>query len=249
MTLKSHKYNSEVRLYYQDHLSEVLAEAIISHLWSARPPAAAITFELVKAERTKVFKMNFQNKCYYLKCYSPENTSKIIKNFFRPADAVRYFQLSYHLQQAGVPVAPPVLALTKKSGLRPADSILVTNEIPGTDLHSYLMQKSAGHDEQLRKEIVKQFAFMWSRLIRLKLVHQDCWLGNFIVDPAAKKEDIRVYLLDVDNIYPRPLLPRKILWFMNVNRLKYKLERVHFPVTQAEKDLFLRELDRLMGSM
>ncbi|MGL5512170.1 MAG: lipopolysaccharide kinase InaA family protein, partial [Sporomusa sp.] len=124
MALTYHNYDSEIYLYHQDILPEGLAEAIISHILRGWPPPAETTFELLKAERTKVYKMNFHNECYYLKCYRPQNMSKIIKNFFRPADAVRYFQLSHRLQQAGVAVAQPVLALTKKTGLRPADSIL-----------------------------------------------------------------------------------------------------------------------------
>ena len=94
MVLTHQKYNSEICLYYQDQLPQDLTVAIISHIWRDRPPLVGTTFELLKAERTKVYKMNFHNECYYLKCYTPQNMSKIIKNFFRPADAIRYFQRS-----------------------------------------------------------------------------------------------------------------------------------------------------------
>ena len=245
MALTYQKYDSDICLYYQDQLPQALAEAIISHIWRGCPPPAGTTFELLKAERTKVYKMSFHNECYYLKCYTPQSMSKIIKNFFRPADAVRYFQLSYHLQQTGVAVAQSVLALTKKNGLLRADSILVTKEVPGTDLYSYLLQ-GAQHDSQQRTEIVKQFAFIWSRLIKLKLVHLDCWLGNFIASPGTRAESVQVSLIDVDNIYPRPLLPQKILWLMNVKRLKYKLGKIQFPIAPAEESLFLRELNKFL---
>ncbi|WP_284707916.1 lipopolysaccharide kinase InaA family protein [Sporomusa sphaeroides] len=189
--------------------------------------------------------MKFQGDTYYLKCYRPQGMSKIMKNFFRPADAVRYFKIADKLGQAGISIAPPVLALTRRTSLRPADSIFVTREVPGTELYNYLLE-GAQHDPEQRKQMVIQFAFMWSKLIRLNLVHLDPWLGNFMVNPGQKAGDIHIELIDVDNIYPRPLLPRKLLWLLNVKRLNYKLERVNFPVTQAETELFLAELDKFL---
>lgn len=246
MAFNRQEYSPEINLYYQDELPHELAEAIIRHAWFGLSTAAeAENFELIRNIRSKVYKMKFQGEVYYLKSYTPRDTSKIIKNFFRPVDAVRYFQITAKLRAAGVPIAQPILALTKKTGFRSADSIFVTREVSGMDLYDYLLQ-GAQDDSEQRKKMVIQFAFMWSRLINLSLVHQDPWLGNFIIHFDKDKDDFQIQLIDVDNIYFIPLLPRKLFWLLNVKRLHYKLGRVNFPVSQSEIQLFLDKLDEFM---
>ena len=246
MALNRQEYNSEISLYYQEELPYELAEAISRHVWLGLSSAAeAENFELIRDIRSKVYRMKFQGEVYYLKSYTPRDTSKIIKNFFRPADAVRYFQVAAKLSAAGVPIAQPVLALTKKTGFRSADSIFVTREVPGKDLYAYLLQ-GAQDDPEQRKKMVNQFAFMWSRLINLNLVHQDPWLGNFIIHFGEEKNDFQIALIDVDNIYFIPLLPRKLFWLLNVKRLHYKLGRVNFAVSQSEINVFLEQLNKFM---
>lgn len=246
MELKRRKYTPEVNLYYQDDVSDELVEAIIRFVWLKQASDEEMNnFELVQNIRSQVYKMQFRNEIYYVKSYTPQNLSKIVKNFFRPADAVRYFRTAIRLSQAGVPIAQPVLALTRKTGFHPPDSIYVTREVPGINLWTYLCQGVRSDLEQ-RKKMVSQFAFMWSRLIKLRLVHQDPQLGNYIASFGATEKDIQVNMIDVDNIYFIPLLPRKIFWILNVRRMSKKLQVMNFPVTQAETDLFLTELDKFL---
>jgi len=89
---------------------------LIQYIWYDSSPVSDTTFELLRTIRANVYRMKFRDQCYYLKYYKPQDVSKIIKNFFRSADAVRYFQTAVALQHAGVAVAEPVLALTRKSG-------------------------------------------------------------------------------------------------------------------------------------
>ncbi len=240
--LKQKKYNSEINLYYQNDLYYELAEEIIRFVWLNQASSEDVEkFDLIRDIRSKVYKLKFENEIYYLKSYTPQNMSKIVKNYFRPADAVRYFQTSIRINQAGMAVAQPILALTRKRGFHPADSIFVTREVPGVDLSTYLMG-DAQYDPELRKKIITQLALIYSKLVSHNLAHQDPCLRNFIIHPGQKEKDFQLQLIDVDNIYFMPLLPRKLLLRKNLKKLKWELGVTNFSVPQSEIDLFLDEI-------
>jgi hypothetical protein len=223
LVLERKEYTPEISLYYQNDLPCELAEAIIRFVWLDQELSKdSVKFELVRDLRSKVYKMRFQDETYYLKSYTPQNVGKIVKNFFRPADAVRYFQTSTKISRAGLIVAQPVLALTQKRGIYTAESIFVTREVPGVDLHTYFIQEAL-QDQELRTRMINQLVLIWRKLVNGNLVHQDPCLGNFIVLPEKKGKDFQLALIDVDNIYYRPLLPRKLIVLKNLKKLKQAL--------------------------
>ncbi|WP_110954082.1 lipopolysaccharide kinase InaA family protein [Anaerosinus massiliensis] len=243
--LQQQKYNAEINMYYQNDLYYELAEELIQFLWLKQPSSKATReIDLIRDFRSKVYKMNFKNEIYYVKSYTPQTISKKIKNYFRPADAVRYFQTSIRIKQAGVAVAQPVIALTRKRGIYPSDSIFVTREIPGIDLYTFLMGEARANPV-LRNNVISQLALILAKLSTHSLAHQDTSLYNFIVHPEQCNKILHIQLIDVDNIYFRPLLPQKLILLKNLKKLKKTTQ--NFAVTASEYNFFLEEIRRNMN--
>lgn len=223
LALKRKDYTPEIKLYYHNDLLYQLAEEIIQFVWLNQTLSEdSIKFELVRDLRSKVYKMTFRDETYYLKSYTPQTVSKIVKNIFRSADAVRYFQTSIRICQAGLVVAQPVLALTHQKSFHTVESIFVTREVSGMDLHTYFIQEAL-YDPELRKKTITQLILVWTKLVKKHLVHQDPCLGNFIVCSDNQEKDFQIALIDVDNIYYRPWLPQKLIELKNLRKLKQAL--------------------------
>jgi len=239
LKLATEKYSPEISIHY-DHEKLPpcdLAQEIINFIWFNSKSTINVDFELIQETKAKVYKFNFENETYYLKSYSSRKISKVLKNLFRQAEALRFFQTELKLIHANIPVAPPVLAITKKINFFLVDSIFVTCEVPGVDLHTFLNNNKDNID--LRTKIIKQMAYIWSNLVNHHFLHLDPWLGNFIV--SAEKESIRIKLIDIDSVYAMPLIPKTILIVKNLERLHRKLWGVG---SNNERNLFVNEFSK-----
>lgn len=234
LKIATEKYSPEINIHYEKLLPYDLAQEIINFIWFNSESTTNVDFELIQETKAKVYKFNFKNQTYYLKSYSSRKISKVLKNFLRPAEALRFFQTELKLIHANIPVAPPVLAITKKINFFLVDSIFVTREVPGVDLQTFLRNNKDNVD--LRTKLIKQMAYIWSNLINHHFLHLDPWLGNFIV--SAEKGGIRVKLIDIDSIYAMPLVPKTILIVKNLERLHRKLLGVG---SNNERNLFINE--------
>lgn len=235
--INSKSYNSKIRIYYHNTLDSKLAERIIECIWqNPELVNSEKDFRLVQETKAKVYWMEFDNQAYYLKYYSYRNTSKIIKNIVRSVDALRCFQTGIKLINAGIETAKPVLALTMKRNMFLTDSIFVAKEVPGVDLYTYLANNTNNPD--LRKDLLKKIAIIWSKLVNNNFVHLDPWLGNFMAYPV--QGDLKLELIDIDNIYSIPYLPQKLLLIKSLSKLRSKQSN-SFAATQAEIDLFMEE--------
>lgn len=234
------KYTPDINLYYQDSLPNELAEEIIRYIWLKQPPLEG-EFELIREIRSKVYRMTFRDEAYYLKIYNSHNMSKIVKNMFRPADAVRYFQISLKLIQANITIAQPILALTKGKLFHPSESIFVTREVPGANLYTYLMENDQ-NDLDIRKILISQLAHIWKNLSTHNLAHHDPHLFNFIVSTGLHDQELQIKLIDVDNIYFRPLFPKKRLLVKNLQKFKWQLSRPDLSIPPSKFNQFWDEI-------
>ncbi|WP_312336598.1 lipopolysaccharide kinase InaA family protein [Anaerospora hongkongensis] len=236
-TILKKKYDSNINVYYQDILPSELAERIINYIWlNKQDPQNDEKFQLVQNTKADVFALQYDNETYYLKSYSFRTTSKIFKNFFRPVEAIRCFQTAVKLKKANIPAAEPILALTKNVNFLVVDSIFVTREVRGVDLHTYLLNNTPDNS-QLREKIIKKLAIIWSELINHSFVHLDPGLNNLIV--ASGKTSIQLNLIDIDAIYSLPYLPKRLLLIKNLQRLKQRMK--NFSATTNEFNLFITE--------
>lgn len=238
--LMKEKYTPDINLYYQNNLPYELAEEIIRFVWLNQAPVEG-EFELIREIRSKIYKMTFRGEAYYLKIYTPQSMSKILKNFFRPADAVRYFQISLKLVEANITIAQPILALTQKSNFYSSNSIFVTREVSGANLYTCLMEDTS-YDLDSRNQLISQLSHIWSNLANHNLVHHDPHLFNFIVDKGEKNQNLQIKLIDIDNIYFRPMLPKKMLLTKNLKKFKWQLSRPDLSITPGKFDLFWDEI-------
>lgn len=227
--LMKKQYTPDINLYYHNNLPNELAEEIIRFVWLDEEPVEG-EFEFVRQIRAKVYRLTFRGEVYYLKIYTPQTMSKIIKNFFRPADAVRYFQTSLKLLNASITVAQPILALTRKKMFQATQSIFVTREVFGPNLRTYLMDEDIQHDFDCREKLISQLSHIWINLANHKLAHHDPHLLNFIVHADHKNQDFQINLIDIDNVYFKPFLPKKVLLEKNLQKLKWQLSRPEFSI-------------------
>lgn len=238
LKLNRKQYNAKMQIYFQDKLNLRLAEEIIHYVWlNTGMQQTSEDFELIQDTKANVYRMKFDNQIYYVKSYAYRNMTKILKNFFRPVEAVKCYKTGIKLIDADIAIAKPVLALTWKRNFFITDSIFVTKEVPGVTLHTYMFKKDKCSDMKLlRKQIIKKMAMISSKLVNHNLVHLDPWLGNFMV--YDKQGDIHIKLIDIDNIYALPFLPFKMLLTKNLVRLRRKLL---FFLNKDEINVFLEE--------
>lgn len=245
LKLKRKKYNSKIQIYYQDEVNYGLAEELMDYVWSNKGlKQHKENFELIKddVKKGKVYRMKFDDQVYYVKCYAHRKLKKVIKNIFRPVEAVKCFKIGIKLLNADIAVAEPVLGLTCRRSLFLVDSIFVAKEVPGVDLHAYL-ERNKTYDKELRENIIREMALLWSKLVNHNFLHHDPWLGNFMFDP--KQKIIQIKLIDIDNIYSLPFLPQNIL-IKNLARLRSKQlyefsKNNNKALTQDEINIFLEE--------
>lgn len=235
MLLNEKKYNAKIKIYYKDNdLNDELTQEILNYVWLNEDiQQSNDKFELIQDTKANVYKLKFNNRIYYVKSYRFRNLSKIVKNLFRPVEAVRYFETAMKLMHADIAIAKPVLALTFRKNLFLVDSIFVLEEAPGADLSTYLSKFAT---KEARKEIVKKVALIWSKLVKNKFLHLDPRLVNFIVYDGLT--DLHIDLIDLDSISVLPFLPFNILLRKNLIRLKNRLLK---DFSTTEINLFFAE--------
>lgn len=242
--LDKKRYNDKIKIYYQDDSYFSLAEEIISFIW-LKNNKSIISYELIKDDKGKVYKIEYNNQTYYLKSYSYRNFKKNIKNIFRSSEAVRYFKLAIKLISADITVTEPVLGLTLRRNLFMIDSIFVMKEVPGVDLHTYLF-KSDKCNKIIRRKTINKFALIWGKLINNNFLHQDPCLRNFMIN--LKQGEVQIKLIDIDNIYLLPIFPKKML-MKNLAKLRsrqltdFKKTNTE-PLNQVEVNTFLKEFKK-----
>ncbi|WP_027339409.1 lipopolysaccharide kinase InaA family protein [Halonatronum saccharophilum] len=204
MSLKKEAFDHKIKVYYQDNLNKKLYQKVIECFNSDCHSQGG--FHLIKDEKNRqVFKLDFKGKVYYLKKYSYRKLSKRIKNLFRPEEAIRSFITSNKLLMNDIPVVKPILALTYKHNFFTYDSIFVTEEADGIDFKQNLIENEYT-DKEIRKQF-KRVGELWFQLLNNNFYHGDPSLANVLI--AFKENDIKLSLVDVDNIKSFPFFTWK----------------------------------------
>lgn len=203
--LSKKKFDSKIDIYYQEDLNYSFAQAIINYIWFNKD-SEGYKFELIKDDKSgiNVYRLCYNKKVYYIKSYFHRKFIKTIKNLFRPAEAVRYLLITNKLNAVNIPSFEPLLALTYKRSIFIVDSIFVMKEVKGISFADYL--KSNQFEKEEKEELTKKFGQIWGRLFRFNFLHKDPSPVNFIVN--TNKKHMGVNLIDVDNIYKVPFLPK-----------------------------------------
>ncbi|NLM97411.1 MAG: hypothetical protein GX175_07370 [Halanaerobiaceae bacterium] len=220
-----------------------LSRKIIRFIWYT-DLESDIFFELVQdTHKSKVYRFSHDKTNYYLKYYTPIAFNKIIKNQFREIEALRHYNTARGLQSAGIPSVNPVLAIIKKNNLFYKESILVMEEIEGLTLEDYLRKPRPA--DNIKNEIIKQFAGIYAKLINNKYLHQDPMFCNFMI--KGKDEDsIEIVLIDVDNIYKLPFFTKRMIVYSLVkfnNLVLYDLNNLNLQYPDEEDiKYFIRKM-------
>lgn len=143
----------------------------------------------------QVFKVKIGNDNYYLKKYFYKKASKKIKNLFRPAEAVRAYQISNKLLAASISVAEPIAAIVNNKGFMVKESIFITKEFVGIKLDDYLINEE--YNKSLKEKIIKEVAKLWAKLYLFNFLNGDPNLPGILVRVQDDKVDL--CLVDMDN--------------------------------------------------
>lgn len=244
LKLSKKKYNSKIKIYYQDELNYGLAEEIIEGIWLNKGlKQSKVRCELIKDSiKGNVYRMEFDNCVYYLKSYAHRRFNKIFKNNFRPMEAVRYFKKGIKLMNADIEIAEPALGLTWRRNMFIVDSIFVTKEAPGLDLYTFL-EKTNKCDKKLREKAIRKMALLWSKLINNNFHHQDPSFRNFMF--FVKKEKVQIKFIDLDNIHLLPFLSSKTvlenLAKLRARQITYFDQTNTRALSQSEINIFFEE--------
>ncbi|MCK8824301.1 hypothetical protein [Fuchsiella alkaliacetigena] len=209
--IKKQRYNSKIKLYFSSKPNKQLQEDIITFLSSDYnlPPDG---FELIKKSQRRgriIFRYNSGIEVYYIKILLSNKFRKKIENLISP-EGLRYFKISKKLLAARVPIVQPMLAMTFHKSLLRVDGVFVTKEFKGISMRDYFKQNSlADFDRELGLDIIKCLARIWANIVNNDFLHQDPTPSNFMINIA--QQGFKLSLVDVDDIYPLPFLPHKLV--------------------------------------
>ncbi|MCK8824302.1 lipopolysaccharide kinase InaA family protein [Fuchsiella alkaliacetigena] len=241
MEFNKEKYTSKIKIYYNTPDFKGLSQRAIDYFWLDKDFLEE-NIELIKdgtSRKIRVFKLNYDNKTYYLKKYAFERIDKKLQNnLFRRPEGIRNMKNAHKLLAAGIPTAKPIFSATKRK-LLCRDSIFVSEEAPGIELAEYINENGLSGQQRL----IKALAGFWGRFIGNNFIHQDPGLDNLFVNLDEDKFELT--LIDIDSVYALPFLP-KIVALHTLARIVSKLHKKlfkleHHPLTKREQDLFLQE--------
>lgn len=105
--------------------------------------------------------------------------SERVKWWTRPSRALRTMRIHLGLADAGIPVAPIVLAARRRTGLGVED-LLITEEIPGDNFRKRCKSE---HDPTLEADLLRRAGRSIASLHRAGFAHGDMLPGNLIIRP------------------------------------------------------------------
>ncbi|MHC4140588.1 MAG: lipopolysaccharide kinase InaA family protein [Planctomycetota bacterium] len=97
----------------------------------------------------------------------------------QPSLTLRILRVHRQLARCGLLVAPVLLAARRCSGWR-CEELLVTGEVPGSDLFRALVD---GPDDAARSDLIRMTGRRVAELHRLRFSHGDLLPGNLVVTP------------------------------------------------------------------
>ena len=237
---KTKQLTKGVSLYYKADYNIKLVEKIKDFFVEAKKDTDLKLIKENKKAKRKVYQLNWAGKTYYCKNYASRRKDKIIKNFFRKGKAVKSFKISASLLQAGIEVVPAEFALSYQPSALIYDSVFVSKELTANNLLEFILKHQA--DKKIRRLLAKKLGKLWAKLNNNNFFHKDAALWNFLV------KDKELMLVDVDDIYNYPILPK--LWqIKNLARFNASLlshfskEGIKLP-SLKERALFFKEFDK-----
>ncbi len=216
MKITKAKIQQGIYLYYQYEPDPAITKGVLSHFVKTGEPDAGLSLKMIKNDFSgrEVYTFSFQDKVYYLKRYFHRRISKVIKNWIREPEGLRYFNSTVAIAGLGIPVTKPVFAITMRMNPLITDSLYVSEEFCGSSLDQLAMKCSLRKTE--REMLLRKIAVMWSTLYLNRYVHGDPNLGNILVNT----DTLDMALVDIDGIRKWPVLPEKKL-LDNLAKLNY----------------------------
>lgn len=232
-------YSSSLNIIYRDNSYDKLAGRIIEFFW-ANKNIEGYEFELIKADKSEVYKLHTPNAVYYVKYYQAQKFSKKIKNLVRKPAAARHFYTANKLLASRIGTAEPILGIVKDKNLLLKESLFVTREIQGINLYEHAKSQP---EIDTRRIIIKKLAKLWAKLINNNFWHKDPRLFNIMLQEDG--QSLELILVDIDNIYSLPIFPHRLviknLTKLSADMLKDVITSDTKSLTPQERILFFAE--------
>ncbi|MCK8824300.1 lipopolysaccharide kinase InaA family protein [Fuchsiella alkaliacetigena] len=200
-----------------------------------------LSFELVKEDKSDVYRLEYKKEPFYVKHYSYKSFNKIAKRFFRGAYGVKNLKTAVKLLAAGINAVQPIATLVYKRNFLFVDSIFIMKEVEGFDLYDYLAENNFSY--QFKRKLIIKLAKLWAELYNNKFLHKDPNLFNLFIN--WDNGDFNLSLVDIDNIYKLPFIPKKLVvknLFKFNERLIVNCNELGLELGKKELLLFCTEL-------
>jgi serine/threonine protein kinase len=124
-----------------------------------------------------------------------------LRELVRPAKALTEYRRALAIAALGVPTVDPIAVGQAGAGNGPAESILITRSLTGSEalsrfLESTLPQLPAGEQTRIRQRLAVQLAALTARLHEHGIIHHDLHAGNLLVR-CPDAGDLELFLIDV----------------------------------------------------
>ncbi|MEJ6951184.1 lipopolysaccharide kinase InaA family protein [Natronospora cellulosivora (SeqCode)] len=203
----SRKIDDNIYAYFDNNNLEEMTIKIIDFVWKEKYENNK-SFKLIQnTKKSRVYKFTYNSIEYYFKYYQPYKIKKIIKNQFRKVEALRHYNTASALLSVDVPTIKPCIAITNRINILYKESIFVMKEVKGVTVEEYLGNKKITYKQ--RREIIKQMALIYSKLVNNKYLHQDPTLFNFLIKEEGNS--LKLTMIDVDNIYKVKYFPKNLI--------------------------------------
>lgn len=213
------KYNSKIKVYYQDDLNYGLAEDLIKYFWLYQKSHNDDRFhglnkpQIVKRKKKcETSVLEYNGGTFYIKRYFSVSLDKKLLSLVRRPKALKCLIYSKHLEVAGFNVAEPVFALAYTKGFFEKESIFVMKKYLGINFREYLNSS----DSDLNKEkAILSFTSTIGDFYKNGFIHGDPNLENFIINEENGQYNFG--FIDVDQIFRR--LPSQKAVLQSIGKL------------------------------
>jgi hypothetical protein len=153
--------------------------------------------QLVKSFKGRnIYKASLESGNFYLKVYRYKSFSKILKNQFRPAEALRNLKTCVSVIASGIQLAEPVAAVIQSKMPFYKDSMYISREFPGVNFQEFLCQETFSNEE--KQKVIEQIAILWAKLYQNNVLNTDPNLPGIVVN--KKNNSFEAAIVDTDNL-------------------------------------------------
>ncbi|MDZ7783619.1 MAG: lipopolysaccharide kinase InaA family protein [Halioglobus sp.] len=180
--------------------------------------------ELIKEDhRSHIVRGQYKNEGFVAKCYKPSKRRYVIHGLLRGRGSLPAWNNIFTLRKLGIPTLEPVLLLEQRFLRLPRNSYLVTREIQGVELRTFLKENGG----ELNYQQLAGLRYLLEKFYGAQLIHGDMNEANIMVTEQGS------LIIDLDKLH-KPVNRQTFFEQFDVERNRFLRKLEPWPIAKAQ---------------